>query len=239
MRFEIGIGGGLLIGVGLLGLSGGVFCLGLIGGYEIASQEQHNRDVAAVYPLPAPPPVQPTPAESTGVSLETLTSGALASPSPTPAASELGALVGPSGLPAVQPSPTPGAKRLAVAAPLPLSPPPAAAGSATAPSPATPARRPTHPERKLAAREAPAGASDRPRGHQPYSVQIDAVMDRQGAEDIARKLSAGGYEPYIVPTEIGGQTWYKVRVGHYETEAEAHAAEQRLRLEYEGSLPTH
>jgi cell division protein FtsN len=64
-------------------------------------------------------------------------------------------------------------------------------------------------------------------------------MDRQGAENIVRKLSAGGFEPYIVPTEIGGQTWYKVRVGHYETEAEARAAEQRLRLEYEGSLPTH
>jgi len=233
MRFEIGIGGGLLIGVGLLGLSGGVFCLGLIGGYEIASQEQHSREVAAVYPLPSPPPVQPTAAESTGVSLETLTSRALASSSPTPGASELGALVGPSGLPAVQPSPTPGAKRIAVAVP------PSAAPSAASVPPATPARRPTHPERKLAAREAPAGASDRPRGHQPYSVQIDAVMDRQGAEDIARKLSAGGYEPYIVPTEIGGQTWYKVRVGHYETEAEAHAAEQRLRLEYEGSLPTH
>jgi len=128
-----------------------------------------------------------------------------------------------------------------VAAP-PLSPAvPAAPGSATAPSPAavSAARRPTRPERKLASREAPVAASERPRSHQPYSVQIDAVMDRQGAENMARKLSAGGYEPYIVPTEIGGQTWYKVRVGHYETEEEAHAAEQRLRLEYEGSLPTH
>jgi septal ring-binding cell division protein DamX len=222
MRFEIGKGGGLLIGVGLLGLSGAVFCLGLIGGYEIASQDQHSREVAAVYPLPGPPPVQPTPAESAGVSLETVTSHALASSSPTPGARELGALVGHPGLPALQPSPTPGAKRIAAA-----------------PPPVSPTRRPARPEHKLASREASAGASDRPRGHQPYSVQIDAVMDRQGAENIARKLSAGGYEPYIVPTEIGGQTWYKVRVGHYETEAEAHAAEQRLRLEYEGALPTH
>ena len=143
----------------------------------------------------------------------------------------------------------------------PLSPPPAAAGSAAAGSaaasssaalsaasgpragvaggtPATPARKPT-PEHKLASRSAPSSGSERSRGHEPYSVQIDAVMDRQGAEDIARKLSAGGYEPYIVPTEIDGQTWYKVRVGHYETEEAAREAEQRLRLEYEGVLPTH
>src|SRR5580704_460732 len=88
MRFEIGIGGGIVIGIGLLALSGGVFCLGLIGGYEIASQEQHNRDVAAVYPLPAPPPPQTLPQKASGPSSESLTAHAITAASPTPGASE-------------------------------------------------------------------------------------------------------------------------------------------------------
>lgn len=233
MRFEIGIGGGIVIGVGLLALSGGVFCLGLIGGYEIASQDQHNREVAAVYPLPAPPLPQTLPTGG-GSSSETLTSHAVGAAAPTSGASELGAPAAHADVPAAKPAVPPAAKRVAVAVP-----PAAPLGAAALPSGsagASAAVRPARPEHKLAIREAPPGGAH---SRQPYSVQIDAVMDRQGAENMARRLSAGGYEPYIVPTDIGGQTWYKVRVGHYETEEDAHAAEQRLKAQYEGSLPTH
>lgn len=230
MRFEIGIGGGLLLGAGLLGLSGAVFCLGLITGHELAVEDQHSREVAAIYPLPAQPALAPT----AGTSLETLASHSLASASPTPGTREIAAIAKPPGLMAPLASPTPGAKRVAVAVP-----PATTMGSATASSSAASVHKTTHPERKLAAREAPSSAGVRPHSHQPYSIQIDAVMDRQGAENVVRRLTAGGYEPYIVPTEINGQTWYKVRVGHYDTEDEARAAEQRLRTEYEGSLPTH
>ena len=223
MRFEIGIGGGIVIGIGLLALSGGVFCLGLIGGYEIASQEQHNRDVAAVYNLPAPPPPQTAPQKSSGANKESVTVKAAAA-APTPGASELSSEAADEEVTAPAPKPAPPPKRVAAVAPPTL-------GSSTSSSGAA---KPTHP--RLAIRKTPPSA---PQGHQPYSVQIDAVMDRQGAENMARRLTAGGYEPYIVPTDIGGQTWYKVRVGHYETEEEAHDAELRLKAQYEGSLPTH
>ncbi|HTY56336.1 MAG TPA: SPOR domain-containing protein [Candidatus Binataceae bacterium] len=236
MRFEIGIGGGLVIGLGLLALSGGVFCLGLIGGYEIANQDQHDREVAAVYPLPAAPLPQTLPEGSPGVSLETLTAHAAGAASPTPGASEIGSgTLG--GVPAAAAVSAPSAntsKRVAVASPAqnPLS----DTEESAPPALSTTPPKPPHSQHKLTVHKAPVVASHE---REPYSVQIDAVMDRQGAENMARKLSAGGYEPYIVPTEINGQTWYKVRVGHYDSEEEAHDAEERLRSEYEGALPTH
>ncbi len=228
----------MILGAGLLGLSGAVFCLGLIAGHELAVEDQHSREVAAIYPLPAQVAAQPASAPTAGTSLETLASHSLASASPTPGAREIAAIAKPPGLMAPLASPTPAAKRVAATTP-PSSKLPSTAGSTTASSSAASVHKTTHPERKLASREAPSSAGVRPHSHQPYSVQIDAVMDRQGAENVVRKLTASGYEPYIVPTEINGQTWYKVRVGHYDTEDEARAAEQRLRTEYEGSLPTH
>jgi septal ring-binding cell division protein DamX len=236
MRFEIGIGGGLVIGLGLLALSGGVFCLGLIGGYEIASQDQHNREVAAVYPLSAPSLPQTLPEGSPGASSETLTAHAAGAASPTPGASEIGAgaLGGAAAAAVSGPSSATASKRVAIAAPPqnPLS----ETDESAPPAASAPPAKLLRSQHKLTVHKVPAVASH---NHEPYSVQIDAVMDRQGAENMARRLTAGGYEPYIVPTEINGQTWYKVRVGHYDSEEEAHDAEERLRSEYEGALPTH
>jgi len=67
----------------------------------------------------------------------------------------------------------------------------------------------------------------------PYSVQIDAMMDRSGAEQMAQKMRAKGFEPYIVPTTIDGKTWYRLRVGHYATPEQAQAAESRLHEEFD------
>ena len=217
MRFEIGVGGGLLIATGLVTLSAGVFALGLIAGYEMANQEQHNQEVAAVYPLPSPPPAQPTPTASVEPNKQASPAFATPFPSPTSAAGSPGGLIQHPGAPP-RPSPSPVAMRTAEAPPRPL---------------------PVRPERKVASREAATGENEPSRGHQPYSVQIDAVMDRQGADNMVRRLREGGYEPYIVEIQIGGKTWYKVRVGHYQTEAEAHEAEQRLREDFNGSPPTH
>src|ERR1700752_2798318 len=62
MRFEIGPGGGFVILVGLLGLSAGVFFLGMISGREIAQSEQGQSQLASVYPMPAgAPPAAPPP----------------------------------------------------------------------------------------------------------------------------------------------------------------------------------
>ena len=65
MRFEIKTGGtfAILIGLGLL--SGAVFLLGLVAGYEMGRQQENNRQFAAVYPMPSPPAAEPSP--STGL----------------------------------------------------------------------------------------------------------------------------------------------------------------------------
>ena len=56
MRFEIRAGGGFLILVGLVGLSGAVFALGLVAGYEMARQNQPDlSQISSTYPLPNPP----------------------------------------------------------------------------------------------------------------------------------------------------------------------------------------
>src|SRR5208282_2637846 len=64
MRFEIRTGGALMILIGLGLLSGSVFLLGLVAGYEMGHQQEGNRQFASVYPLPAPPAAASSP--STG-----------------------------------------------------------------------------------------------------------------------------------------------------------------------------
>ena len=60
MRFEIRAGGGFLILAGLVGLSGAVFVLGLVAGYEMARQNQPDlSQISSTYPLPNPPEKPP------------------------------------------------------------------------------------------------------------------------------------------------------------------------------------
>src|SRR5260370_12614374 len=56
MRFEIWKGGAFLIVVALIGLSGAVFALGLVAGYQMARQNQPDvNQTSTTYPLPAAP----------------------------------------------------------------------------------------------------------------------------------------------------------------------------------------
>jgi septal ring-binding cell division protein DamX len=66
----------------------------------------------------------------------------------------------------------------------------------------------------------------------PYSVQIDAVMDLAGAEKMAQRIRAKGFEAYLVPTQVQGKTWYRLRVGHYATPEQAQAAESKLHQDF-------
>ena len=61
-------------------------------------------------------------------------------------------------------------------------------------------------------------------------------MDRSGADSMVAKLRHLGYEGYLVETLIGGETWYRVRIGPFATEAAAQAAEQKLHDQYTGSV---
>jgi septal ring-binding cell division protein DamX len=49
---------------------------------------------------------------------------------------------------------------------------------------------------------------------------------------MARKIKAKGFQPFVVQTQVGGKTWYRLRVGHYATPEDAQAAESRLHQEF-------
>ena len=36
-------------------------------------------------------------------------------------------------------------------------------------------------------------------------------MDRSGADEMVQRLQGLGYQPHLVPAQLNGQTWYKVR----------------------------
>jgi cell division septation protein DedD len=68
--------------------------------------------------------------------------------------------------------------------------------------------------------------------HKPFNIQIDAVMDRANAEQMVGRLQRLGYHAFLAPTNIEGQTWWRVKVGPYHSEDEAATAEQQLREQY-------
>ena len=55
-----------------------------------------------------------------------------------------------------------------------------------------------------------------------WSVQISAAPAKDVAENLAQQLIAKGYDSYVIQAEVKGQTYYRVRVGHF---AEREAAE--------------
>jgi septal ring-binding cell division protein DamX len=279
MRFEIGPGGMLVVLLGLLGLSGAVFGLGLIAGHELAGPEAGAAPVAAAYPVPAAPAGSEEPSDSTA-----------SAPASVPARSD--AKNASSGT--VSPDEDTGAATAAVdtavkapvyssadkvtKAPLVTRRKPASAqvaskgshkssasdededlapGSAVAPpssSSSAPSETadtsggdeteddsappaPAQPVHKRLASVNPSSSSSSVT--HPYSIQIDAMMDQQGAQQMEQKLRAKGFQPYMVPTQLGGKTWYRLRVGHYATPADAQAAEAKLHQEFNDTPSSH
>jgi hypothetical protein len=90
MRFEIRAGGGFLILVGLVGLSAGVFGLGLVAGYEMARGNTPDlNQISSTYPLPSPPekpaPVSEMSSSASAVASPSVASAPAAAPIKPPA----------------------------------------------------------------------------------------------------------------------------------------------------------
>ena len=232
MRFEIRTAGMVVILLGLASLSAIVFALGMVAGYGMARQAAPEAaQVANVFPAPTPPAVEPSPVPSPAA--EAMTSpAAVPTVSPAAAPSEVAPAVLPTRRPAAMPTI---AERES---------PPVLPEKSVEPSPeasATPkvARETTAPETPPkasgAAEASPSGEASAARATEhikPYNIQIDAVMDRQNAEQMSERIEKLGYHAFLVPTTIDGQTWWRVRVGPYRTEDEARAAQAQLREQY-------
>jgi len=102
------------------------------------------------------------------------------------------------------------------------------------------ARRPAAPVEEPKPRVAvalvdkePAVSGDRPppaTGGE-WSVQVAAPRDPRHAESIKRQLTSAGYRTYIVKTLRQGETFHRVRVGHYPSLDEARKVASLLRRE--------
>ena len=64
-----------------------------------------------------------------------------------------------------------------------------------------------------------------------WTVQAVATTSKAIAVDWLDKLKAKNYSAFVVKAEIKGQTWYRVRVGHFQTTAEAESLRATLQAE--------
>jgi cell division septation protein DedD len=247
MRFEVKGGGIAAILFALTMLSGAVFVLGLLAGYDVGRQAQlDTAQLATSYPLQSPPspsaasnesPAEP--ANPPARSASGIASPAAGGGMPVAAASATGSrdFAGDSISPKHKPS-----QRLAVSS----NPSAAESSSSMAGSPGAGegigAAESENPEATYTSSGASSNANPqagrrvastaRSVRHKPYNIQIEAAMDISGADKMMARLQKLGYPSHLVPTEIAGQRWYKVEVGPYTTAEEASNAEAELRQKY-------
>ena len=227
MRFEIRAGGAFLILLGLVGLSGAVFALGLVAGYEMARQNQPDlNQISSTYPLPNPPPSEEKPAP-----MAEMSSAAVASPS-------LASAPAPTAAPIKPPAPAVGevspAARMSPAAVARLKPPP----EAPAVNHPAPDNENESGEESETASAPAASARALAAGAKPYNIQIEAVMDKSGADEMVSRLKTLGYSAQEIKVALNGQTWYRVRIGPYASADEANAAQNKLREQYRQAYTT-
>lgn len=232
MRFEIKAGGAILILIGLAGLSLIVFALGLFAGYDMARNTAPEApQPASVYPLPNPPPEQAkapsTPSNEMGstqsVAAKTA-SNAKASGGADSSASSLSMDKN------AGPVATPVSRNVANTATL-VSPP------KIAPSEAAMDEKP-RATKPVVSNTAPKYASATDSSgvrHKPVNITIHTLMDRSNAEQMTGRLQKLGYRAYMVPTDVSGQTWWRVRIGPYQSKEEAAAADKELHEKYKES----
>ncbi|UCD63302.1 MAG: SPOR domain-containing protein [Candidatus Zixiibacteriota bacterium] len=65
-----------------------------------------------------------------------------------------------------------------------------------------------------------------------YTVQVAGCEDRAYAQFLIDRYTSRGYEPFITTATVGGQTYYRVRIGTFETLAEANALKAELADRY-------
>lgn len=99
---------------------------------------------------------------------------------------------------------------------------------------AQPPQSPSPDQKEASSAQTPPAASSSHgvrAGSPRYSLQVISVQGREKAETIVRELTGKGYpSPRIIPAEVPGRgTWYRVRVGPFETKEEAEGWARQIR----------
>lgn len=61
-----------------------------------------------------------------------------------------------------------------------------------------------------------------------WSVQISATPAKDVADSLVQRLKTKGYDGYVVQAHVNGQTYYRVRVGHFDARQDAESVRQSL-----------
>jgi cell division septation protein DedD len=113
---------------------------------------------------------------------------------------------------------------------------PARQATVAAPSPAVAAKAERAPAPPATARVnvalAPMAApTPRSPAKGDWSVQVSATRDPRTADAVLRRLRTKGYDAFVLKVRRRGETFYRVRVGHYASLEEAQQVVSRLRRE--------
>ncbi len=63
---------------------------------------------------------------------------------------------------------------------------------------------------------------------QPFTIQVAAFRERERAERVIQELARAGENAYLVSTAGESSIWHQVRLGHFDTSAEAKTAAENL-----------
>ena len=72
-----------------------------------------------------------------------------------------------------------------------------------------------------------------PTGDGRYTIQFSAWQSKAKADEQASLLTAGGFDAYVDEGKMEGETWYRVRVGRYNSRADAREVIGRLQIQTE------
>ena len=122
-----------------------------------------------------------------------------------------------------------GAKEKIATAEIPKRPPPVKEAAKNTPQPSatkSAGERPSAKARPVQRQNAQAVKKNS--AGQQWTVQIKSSADRKFADTWADRLKAKGYDAFVAQGEVKGQTWYRVRVGHFAARADAEALRTTL-----------
>jgi cell division septation protein DedD len=64
-----------------------------------------------------------------------------------------------------------------------------------------------------------------------WAVQVGSFAKEKDAKAAADRLKDKGHDAYVVTSDVDGKRWYRVRVGHVATKADAEALQKKLSTE--------